>query len=213
MGVRLRDGVADGDVLLLARDSRGGGLREDRVREFEASLALIGSASCGRVAGRKTAPGRYVLAVDGIKGLRKRDGRIQEVDNHRIQITLTPGYPFEKPKVDLGPDMFHPNCWASGALCYTYRPQWSGTEMIHALLEFVSARTFLLEARPANVEATDWYGAHPAEVSRLANTAWPLPGARRSERAVTRASRGIGVMTMTWLTEPCRCGWPSRLGS
>ncbi|MDO8847276.1 MAG: ubiquitin-conjugating enzyme E2 [Coriobacteriia bacterium] len=186
------NGVADGDVLLLARDSRGGGLREDRVREFEASLALIGSASCGRVAGRKTAPGRYVLAVDGIKGLRKRDGRIQEVDDHRIQITLTQGYPFEKPKVDLGPDMFHPNCWASGALCYTYRPQWSGTEMIHALLEFVSARTFLLERRPANAEATDWYGAHPAEVSRLANTAWPfrvpvVPSALSLARPVAQA--------------------------
>jgi hypothetical protein len=167
-------GVRDGDVLLLARHSTGGGPREDRVREFEASLAILGQASCGRVAGRKTAPGRYLLTVNGIKGLRKRDGRIQEVDYHRIQITLTQGYPFEKPKVDLGPDMFHPNCWASGALCYKYRPQWSGTEMIHALLEFVSARTFELEKHPANTEATDWYRAHPAEVSRLANTPWPF---------------------------------------
>ena len=168
------NGVTDGDVLLLARGSTGGGIREDRIAEFEASLALIGAASRGMVVGTRVAPGRYALEVHDIEGFQFRDGKVCVVSDHRVEITMPAGFPKEKPVVNMGAGMFHPNCWGSGSLCYEFRPAWSGTEFVHAILEFLSARSFRIEERPANRAATDWYSAHPEEVRRVAAAPWPF---------------------------------------
>ena len=86
--------------------------------------------------------------------------------NHRIQITLLPGYPKVAPQVEALTPLYHPALDEDDD-CFSVAEAWakhpSLTELILHLVDLLTGRLYKI-AKPVNAGAIEWYEEHKKEL-------------------------------------------------
>jgi len=73
-------------------------------------------------------PANLSVTLRGAPGPVRKDGRVQQVDIHRLQLQITHEYPYRKPIVQWMSDIFHPNIMKyseGGFVCTRLLEDWS----------------------------------------------------------------------------------------
>ena len=104
-------------------------------------------------------PDRYLLILN-VKSLRERGDAIEEVDQHRLEITLPGGYPRDTPLFRLLTPVFHPNI-APHAVCIG--DHWTAGQSLDQLIqrvgEMLAFQSYNTKS-PLNGRAAQWVAEH-----------------------------------------------------
>ncbi|MCI0341583.1 MAG: ubiquitin-conjugating enzyme E2 [Planctomycetales bacterium] len=134
-------------------------LRADR----EALERLAGESTIISFEGPGAAPERYALSFRGSGLERGVDGRVVVRREHRIEVTLGPEYPRQRPDLRVTTPVFHPNVAAGGAVCLGgYSTHWAPgltmDAMCAMLWDMIRYANYDVRS-PYNLEAARWASA------------------------------------------------------
>ncbi len=136
-------------------------------------------------------PTRYVVTFNIRSIVGERNGRPVYRDHFVVDITLSPDYPFSKPKTHMRdrPYPYHPNWWSSGDWC-------SGDHVVSEVLpQYIMRMARVLRFDPsianlnsvANHEAVPFWERYYQNASVMPSDTQPLPCLRTAPRIVIRS--------------------------